>query len=155
MSDIRIKIHGRSCKVAFCPVENGVHPNREIDRIVRFHTAFRDFEDLVSDRHGTYRPSVYMGGKSRTYREELLELTLRYDAFMQKKGDDRRVFKGDWEIAPAGPQPRIKQTVWGNWYGYLGSKKVTHFNYDLDGSQEQNARRWLANQMTPQLPELV
>ena len=39
---------------------------------------------------------------------------------------------------------RIKQNVYGNWYGYLGSKRVIEFGETAEYTQEQNAQRWLA-----------
>ena len=37
---------------------------------------------------------------------------------------------------------RIKQNVWGNWYGYEGSKRVKAFCETPEYSMEQNAERW-------------
>jgi hypothetical protein len=41
---------------------------------------------------------------------------------------------------------RIKQNAWGNWYGYLGNRKVECFFNDAYGTQEQHAQEWLAEQ---------
>lgn len=40
----------------------------------------------------------------------------------------------------------IRQNVWGNWYGYIGGKKVEWFLEDAGTTQEQNAKAWLAKQ---------
>lgn len=37
-----------------------------------------------------------------------------------------------------GQAVRIHQTVWGNWYGYLGNRKVIEFGMD-----EKESREWL------------
>jgi hypothetical protein len=39
---------------------------------------------------------------------------------------------------------RIKQNIYGNWYGYLGNKRVMEFGETSEFTQEQNAQRWLA-----------
>ncbi len=41
---------------------------------------------------------------------------------------------------------RIHQNKWDNWYGYLGNKKVIAFYNDPQGTQEDNAKRWLQEQ---------
>ncbi len=46
---------------------------------------------------------------------------------------------------PSG-KPRILETKWGNWYGYLGTRKVAMFNADSEGSAQSNANLWLAVQ---------
>lgn len=39
---------------------------------------------------------------------------------------------------------RIKQNAWGNWYGYLGTKKVIAFTNTSPGSgMEEEAQAWL------------
>jgi len=38
---------------------------------------------------------------------------------------------------------RIKQTIWGNWYGYEGRKKVIAFAENAEYTQEQKAVKWL------------
>ena len=42
--------------------------------------------------------------------------------------------------------PRIRRNVDGNWYGYLGTKKVAWFVNTPEESQEDQAKRWLAEQ---------
>lgn len=42
-------------------------------------------------------------------------------------------------------KPRIRENRWGNWYGYLGNRKVEWFMNDDNGTQEENAKKWLAN----------
>ena len=39
---------------------------------------------------------------------------------------------------------RIKQNVWGNWYGYEGTRRVITFGEDAQYTQEQKAERWVA-----------
>jgi len=39
---------------------------------------------------------------------------------------------------------RIKQNAWGNWYGYLGNKKVESFSNTPTETMEQQAQVWLA-----------
>lgn len=43
---------------------------------------------------------------------------------------------------------RIKQNVWGNWYGYLGSRKVIAFADGPENTMEQEAQIWLAGHRT-------
>lgn len=43
-------------------------------------------------------------------------------------------------------KPSIKETAWGNWYGYLGTKKVEMFFDSLEESQEEAAKKWLQGQ---------
>lgn len=38
---------------------------------------------------------------------------------------------------------RIRKNAWGNWYGYLGNKKVEWFASDAEYSQEEIAQHWL------------
>ncbi len=38
---------------------------------------------------------------------------------------------------------RIKQNVWGNWYGYEGGRRVKEFAESVEWTAEQNAERWL------------
>ena len=47
-------------------------------------------------------------------------------------------------------KPRIKQNAWGNWYGYLGNRKIECFFNDDQGTQEQHAQEWLAEQQVQQ-----
>ena len=44
----------------------------------------------------------------------------------------------------------IKENAWGNWYGYIGGRKVEWFCDDLDGTQEQNANAWLIRERMKQ-----
>ena len=38
----------------------------------------------------------------------------------------------------------IRQTAWGNWYGYLGNRKVESFDgCGFIGGQEEQAKEWL------------
>lgn len=41
-------------------------------------------------------------------------------------------------------KPTIRENQWGNWYGYEGGRKTEHFFDDIEGSQEEKAKRWLA-----------
>lgn len=38
---------------------------------------------------------------------------------------------------------RIKQNAWGNWYGYLGNKKVASFSNTPTETMEEQAQAWL------------
>jgi hypothetical protein len=38
---------------------------------------------------------------------------------------------------------RIKQNIWGNWYGYEGQRRVKAFCDSVEWTAEQNAERWL------------
>lgn len=44
------------------------------------------------------------------------------------------------------PKPRIRQNIYGNWYGYVGTSKVRFF-YGWPEQQEQEAREWLNKQL--------
>lgn len=44
-------------------------------------------------------------------------------------------------------KPRIRQNVWGNWYGYLGNRRVEAFANGREYSMERAAQNWLAEQM--------
>lgn len=70
---------------------------RDIDRIVARHSAFANFTDLVNARGG-YRPSIYVGGKPKQAKRELVFLTLEYNRFQAARGDSRRVYCGDFEL---------------------------------------------------------
>ena len=41
---------------------------------------------------------------------------------------------------------RIQHNVWGNWYGYLGTKRVAQFFNTPTETQEQQANQWLTEQ---------
>jgi hypothetical protein len=43
-------------------------------------------------------------------------------------------------------KPRIHQNVWGNWYGYIGRKRVIAFGNSKEETAEQAANRWLKEQ---------
>lgn len=45
-----------------------------------------------------------------------------------------------------GKKCRIRQTVWGNWYGYCGNKKVIEFGELPTDTSEQQATEWLKQQ---------
>jgi hypothetical protein len=70
---------------------------RDIDRIVHNHTAFATFKDLVNAAGG-YRPSIYIAGKSKQAKRELVYLTIEYNLFQEKRGDKRRVYCGDFQL---------------------------------------------------------
>lgn len=70
---------------------------RDIDRITHNHTAFATFHDLVNAAGG-YRPSIYIAGKSKQAKRELVYLTIEYNSFQEKRGDKRRVYCGDFQI---------------------------------------------------------
>lgn len=40
------------------------------------------------------------------------------------------------------PKRRIRQSAWGNWYGYEGSRKVIEFSNTPFEAQEDMAIRW-------------
>lgn len=44
----------------------------------------------------------------------------------------------------AAPKRRIRQNIWGNWKGYLGTKRVEDF-----GTDERAAKDWLDNKPEP------
>ena len=70
---------------------------RDLNRIVASHSAFANFADLVNARGG-YRPSIYVGGKTKQAKRELVYLTLEYNRFQAARGDSRRVYCGDFEL---------------------------------------------------------
>lgn len=41
------------------------------------------------------------------------------------------------------PKRRIRQNIWGNWYGYEGTKRVREFSNGPYASAEQDAQDWL------------
>lgn len=41
---------------------------------------------------------------------------------------------------------RIKENVWGNWYGYEGTRRVISFSESAFASQEELANEWLNHQ---------
>jgi hypothetical protein len=45
-------------------------------------------------------------------------------------------------------KPRIKQNIYGNWYGYLGNHRAEMFFGcgGFGGEQERQAQEWLAQQ---------
>ena len=47
-----------------------------------------------------------------------------------------------------GGKPRIRQNIYGNWYGYIGARKVEMFfgSGGCGGEQELLAKEWLAAQ---------
>ena len=44
------------------------------------------------------------------------------------------------------PKARIHQNVWGNWYGYLGTRRVIAFGNGPEATAEQAANAWLQEQ---------
>lgn len=76
--------------------------SQQLDRITRENSAFASFADLVNAK-GNYRPSIYLGEKSRKLQGELLCLAIAYDCHQMRALDSRRVFRGDWELLMALP----------------------------------------------------
>lgn len=93
MKTLTLKINGRSERVLW-------NEDRDIDAIARKHTAFESFAALVG-AGGGYRPSFYLGGKSKQVKRELITLITRYNSWMQANEDPRRVYQGDFEFTPA------------------------------------------------------
>lgn len=48
---------------------------------------------------------------------------------------------------------RIRKNQYDNWYGYIGNKRVEMFFNDNNGTQEENAKRWLAERSPYETPE--
>jgi len=42
------------------------------------------------------------------------------------------------------PKRRIRQNVWGNWYGYAGARRVVEFANMPEFGAEEDANHWLA-----------
>ena len=96
MTTFSIKIRDRVEKievkdVSFC--------ESDMNRIARTHTAASRFFDLIN-AEGGYRPSIYLGGKSKQAKSDLVRLTLHYDQVQRSRKDSRRVYCGDFEILP-------------------------------------------------------
>lgn len=66
-----------------------------LDVIVAKHTAFSSFQEMLNPG-GVYRPSIYLGGKTKAEQVELLSLSLAYNQAQKDRSDGRRVHKGDW-----------------------------------------------------------
>lgn len=49
-------------------------------------------------------------------------------------------------IAKRHSKPRVRQNLYGNWYGYIGTSKVEYFS-GTPRNQEEQARRWLSDQL--------
>jgi hypothetical protein len=73
---------------------------RNLDRIVARHTAFTNFSELI-DAKGGYRPSIYLDGKTKQAKRELVFLVVRYNDYMKANNDARRIHQGDFELVDA------------------------------------------------------
>lgn len=91
MKTIALKINGKLEKVL-------LNEDRDYDRITAKHTAFSGFSDLLHAAGG-YRPSIYLGGKSKQAKRELVSLIFEYDRLQAGRKDPRRVFAGDFQFA--------------------------------------------------------
>lgn len=89
MKTLQLKVNGKRERIL-------LNEDRDIDRIVAKHTAFADFAALVL-AEGGYRPSIYLGGKSKQAKRELITLAVRYNDWMAANKDERRVYQGDYE----------------------------------------------------------
>jgi hypothetical protein len=87
---MKIKINGRAEEIKLSEA-------RDTDRITACHTAFPNFSALVN-AEGGYRPSIYLGGKSKQVKRELLSLTAEYNEFQSNRKDSRRIYCGDFEF---------------------------------------------------------
>lgn len=92
---MKVVVSGRAKEVL-------VDLDADLDAMVRKHSAFWDFADLVVARGG-YRPSLYLGGKPMVSMAELLRIDLAYDAHMGDIGDPRRVYRGDYSVIEGVP----------------------------------------------------
>lgn len=64
-----------------------------LDALVRYHTAFTDFADMLNT-HSTYRPSLATGSAStKTSQKELTAIADAYDSYMIAQGDIRRAYR--------------------------------------------------------------
>lgn len=64
-----------------------------IDKLVAYHTAFSDMEDMTNAR-GSYRPSINcVHNKNKKERAELEVIADRYDMIMGARGDERRAYR--------------------------------------------------------------
>jgi hypothetical protein len=43
-------------------------------------------------------------------------------------------------------KPHIRQNIYGNWYGYIGTRKAEWFYNTPEETSEEMAKRWLAKQ---------
>lgn len=83
----------RGNKLAF-----DLFPGFDLDHITRRLTCFETFDQLLNPLGGTYRPSIYIGGRIYQEQCDLVRLTLEYNTAQEARGDDRRVYQGDWRI---------------------------------------------------------
>jgi len=89
---MKIKIQSRTVNL----VPNSYTPDAPaLDVIVCKHTAFKSFKEMLNPG-GVYRPSIYLGGKTKADQGELLSLALAYNQAQHARSDGRRVHKGDW-----------------------------------------------------------
>lgn len=107
---MKIKIQSRT--VNLVPV-NYTHNSPALDVVVLKHTAFKSFAELLNP-NGLYRPSIYLGGKSRADQGELLSLALAYNQAQQDRSDGRRVHKGDWRPVFRKEHPILEEHTFGD-----------------------------------------
>lgn len=64
-----------------------------LDALVKYHTAFRDFADMLNT-HATYRPSLSTKSAStKKSQKELTRIADAYDSYMIAQGDIRRAYR--------------------------------------------------------------
>jgi hypothetical protein len=66
-----------------------------LDAAVVRNTAFKSMQDML-DAGGNYRPSLYIQGKDKQTQFQIRMIADAYDLAMQKRGDTRRAYRGDF-----------------------------------------------------------
>lgn len=84
----------------------------ELNKLVKKHTAFASIHEMLN-AGGTYRPSIYLGGKTKREQRELVFIAIEYNTAQRERGDARRVFKGDWRPVFRKEFPILDEVVLG------------------------------------------
>lgn len=67
---------------------------KQINKLIRKHTAFKGALDLVKSARHPYRPTLYChSAKRKNWRDELTTIADFYDAAMQRLGINKQAFR--------------------------------------------------------------
>lgn len=109
-------------------------------------TEVEKAETPEEEEEATNDPSLRKAAKMGKCHQCHQERSLNREGVCHECEQGERDAAQDEESKTAAPRARIRENAWGNWYGYIGNKRVEQFFNTPEETQEQQARRWLAEQ---------
>lgn len=67
---------------------------KQLNKLIRKHTAFAGVLDLIKSARHPYRPTLYcQSAKRKNWRDELTVIADFYDAAMQRRGVNKQSYR--------------------------------------------------------------